>query len=132
MDYGVKLKKITTIIDIQILFNITKKMNFYQKFMNIIWNYYLEEVEMVYIVKILMKNLIINLQQTTLFRNYKGNIFGEYLPIPWKIEGRYQKNQNNCFIFTLTNIYDIQPTKFESKKKGNTVYFDGGHSPFSI
>ena len=78
MDYGVKLKKITTIIDIQILFNITKKMNFYQKFMNIIWNYYLKEVELVYIVKILMKNLIINLQQTILYRNDKGNIFGEY------------------------------------------------------
>ncbi len=64
----------------------------------------------------------------TLFRNNKGNIFGEYLPIPWKSEGGYQ-NPDTCFIFTLTNIYDIQPTKFESRKIGNAVYFDSGYGP---
>ena len=64
----------------------------------------------------------------TLFRNDKGNIFGGYLPISWKNTGEYQ-NENRCFIFTLTNIYNIQPTKFESKNNGHQVYFSSGKGP---
>ena len=64
----------------------------------------------------------------TLFRNDKGNIFGGYLPISWKNNGGYQ-NENRCFIFTLTNIYNIQPTKFGSKNSGEEVYFDNGNGP---
>ena len=44
----------------------------------------------------------------TLFRNDKGDIFGGYLPISWKNNVGYQ-NENRCFIFTLTNIYNIHP-----------------------
>ena len=65
----------------------------------------------------------------TLFRNDKGNIFGGYLPISWKNTGGYQ-NENRSFIFTLTNIYNIQPTKFENNKDGNQVYFGSGYGPF--
>ena len=64
----------------------------------------------------------------TLFRNDKGNIFGGYLPISWKNTGDYQ-NENRCFIFTLTNIYNIQPTKFVSKNSGYEVNFDIGRGP---
>ena len=64
----------------------------------------------------------------TLFRNDKGNIFGGYLPISWKSEGGYQ-NENRCFIFTLTNIHNIQPTKFENKKDCNQVFFGKGNGP---
>lgn len=64
----------------------------------------------------------------TLFRNDKGNIFGGYLPISWKSEGGYQ-NENRCFIFTLTNIHNIQPTKFENKNCGEQVYFDRDYGP---
>ena len=64
----------------------------------------------------------------TLFRNDKGNIFGGYLPISWKNAGGYQ-NENRCFIFTLTNIYNIQPTKFVSKNSGHEVNFSGGCGP---
>jgi hypothetical protein len=64
----------------------------------------------------------------TLFRNDKGNIFGGYLPIPWKSEGGYQ-NVNNAFIFTLTNIYNIQPTKFASRNYGQEIYFGTGNGP---
>ena len=64
----------------------------------------------------------------TLFRNDKGNIFGGYLPISWKNTGGYQ-NENRCFIFTLTNIYNIQPTKFVSKNIGEEVYFDNRSGP---
>ena len=58
----------------------------------------------------------------TLFKNDKGNIFGGYLPVSWKNTGGYL-NENRCFIFTLTNIYNIQPTKFKSKNNGHEVYF---------
>ncbi len=34
------------------------------------------------------------------------------------------------FIFTLANIYNIQPTKFKSKKNGKNVYFDIGNGPY--
>ena len=64
----------------------------------------------------------------TLFRNDKGNIFGGYLPISWKNNGEYQ-NENRCFIFTLTNIYNIPPTKFVSKNNGHEVYFNIGYGP---
>ena len=64
----------------------------------------------------------------TLFRNDKGNIFGGYLPVSWKNNGGYL-NENRCFIFTLTNIYNIQPTKFQSKGGGNDVYFGDGNGP---
>ena len=64
----------------------------------------------------------------TLFRNDKGNIFGGYLPISWKNNGEYQ-NENRCFIFTLTNIYNIQPTKFVSKNNGDEVHFGDGYGP---
>ena len=64
----------------------------------------------------------------TLFRNDKGNIYGGYLPISWKNNGGYQ-NENRCFIFTLTNIYNIQPTKFVSKNNGHEVYFHPDNGP---
>ena len=64
----------------------------------------------------------------TLFRNDKGNIFGGYSPISWKNSGEYQ-NENRCFIFTLTNIYNIQPTKFNSKNNGQELYFNSNFGP---
>ena len=49
-----------------------------------------------------------------LYKNDKGNIFGGYSSISW------QKDDGTCsaensFIFTLTNIYGIEPTKFNNK-----------------
>jgi len=64
----------------------------------------------------------------TLFRNDKGNIFGGYSPIKWSSSGGYQ-NGNRCFIFTLINIYDIEPTKFPSKNNGNELYFESNRGP---
>ncbi len=64
-----EIKKLTTKNQLIVKFYLIlqKKMNFYKKFMNgvdiKVWNYYLEEVEMVCIVKIFMKNVIINLLQ---------------------------------------------------------------------
>ena len=46
-----------------------------------------------------------------LFLNEKDNIFGGYSSIPWQNNGG-NKTANDCFLFTLTNIYNTEPTKF--------------------
>ena len=52
-----------------------------------------------------------------LFKNEKGNIFGGYSPISWHCKGKWEI-VSEAFIFTLTNIYNIKPTKFV---RGNTA-----------
>ena len=69
-----------------------------------------------------------------LFLNDKGNIFGAYSSIPWTSNGG-NRYANDCFLFTLTNIYNIQPTKFPYVKdrsvyQGSSygpLFGDGGH-----
>ena len=56
----------------------------------------------------------------SLFENDQGNIFGGYASIPWEIKGGYQ-NAPNSFIFTLTNIYNSEPTKFPSVNTGKEI-----------
>ena len=63
-----------------------------------------------------------------LFNNGKGNIFGGYCPISWNSNGGW-KSFPNSFIFTLTNIYNIQPTKFIRAKDENGVYFHPIYGP---
>ena len=46
-----------------------------------------------------------------LFLNDKNNIFGGYSSIPWTSDGG-DKTAKDCFLFTLTNIYNTEPTKF--------------------
>ena len=53
-----------------------------------------------------------------LFKNEKGNIYGGYCPISWNSNGGW-KSVPEAFIFTLTNIYNIEPTKFN---RGNDQY----------
>ena len=60
-----------------------------------------------------------------LFLNDKGNIFGGYSSIPWSSEGG-DKIANDCFLFTLTNIYNIEPTKFPYIKERSV--FHGSYS----
>jgi len=55
-----------------------------------------------------------------LFLNDKDNIFGGYSSIPWKNNGG-DKTANDCFLFTLSNIYNTEPTKFPYVK-GRSVY----------
>ena len=64
----------------------------------------------------------------TLLRNDKGNIMGGFSPISWTCEGGYHR-ENNCFIFTLSNIYNYEPTKFKSKNNGNEVYHTIDNGP---
>ena len=47
----------------------------------------------------------------SLFKNERGYIFGGYSAIDWISSNSYRNNSDN-FIFTLTNMYNIEPTKF--------------------
>ena len=63
-----------------------------------------------------------------LYLNEKGNIFGGYSSISWK------KDDGTCsakdsFIFTLTNIFGIEPTKFTDKNTGKNVHHQPGYGP---
>ena len=65
-----------------------------------------------------------------LFKNEKGNIYGGYCPISWKSEGGWQ-SVPEAFIFTLTNIYNIEPTKFNRNVNDNFgIYFDKSYGPW--
>ena len=64
----------------------------------------------------------------TLIKNDKDHIFGGYASISWtKDEGN--KNAPKSFLFTLTNIYNTMPTKFQSKNKGNEVFHHDNYGP---
>ena len=64
-----------------------------------------------------------------LFKNEKGNIFGGYCPISWKKEGDWQLVPES-FIFTLTNIYNIEPTKFNRGDNQWGIYFGSSYGPW--
>ena len=55
--------------------------------------------------------------------NEKGNIYGGYCPISWNSNGGWQ-SVPEAFIFTLTNIYNIEPTKFNRTNDEYGIYFD--------
>ena len=64
-----------------------------------------------------------------LFRNDKGNIFGGYVSISWTNSGGFQLAPGS-FLFTLTNIYNIQPTKFQLNNNcKDQIYFGSNNGP---
>ena len=70
----------------------------------------------------------------SLFKNEKGYIFGGYSSIDWTSSNNY-KSAPDSFIFTLTNMYNIPPTKFPNEDTRYSIYdvssygptFGGGH-----
>ena len=58
----------------------------------------------------------------------KGFIFGGYASIPWTSDGNYHKAPD-CFIFTLTNIHNTDPTKFPTKDKNQGTYHVSEYGP---
>ena len=62
----------------------------------------------------------------SLFKNEKGYIFGGFADISWKSEGGWQSAPNS-FIFTLTNIHNIEPTKFPRKSGKYGIYHDSSN-----
>ena len=63
-----------------------------------------------------------------LYKNEKGNIFGGYTSLSWTNEG-YHKPAPESFIFTMTNIYEIQPTKFSNSDTENSVFHHKDYGP---
>ena len=61
-------------------------------------------------------------QNITLCKNEKDYIFGGYASIPWKTDGGWVKAKNN-FVFTLTNIHNIEPIKFPSKNNEEDFFW---------
>ena len=64
----------------------------------------------------------------SLFKNEKGYLFGGYASIDWKGNGGY-KSAPDSFIFTLTNIYNISPTKFPNSDTNYSIYDNSSHGP---
>ena len=63
-----------------------------------------------------------------LYKNDKGNIFGGYSSISWKKDDGTQSAKDS-FIFTLTNIFGIGPTKFNDKGTGKNVQHAKDYGP---
>ena len=64
-----------------------------------------------------------------LCKNEKGNIFGGYASISWTSAGGDYKSANGCFLFTLTNIYGTEPTKFPNTNQNKAVYHNSSLGP---
>ena len=70
----------------------------------------------------------------SLFKNENGYIFGGYASIDWTNYNDF-RSAPDSFIFTLTNKYNISPTKFTNSNKRYSIYdtpsygptFGGGH-----
>ena len=63
-----------------------------------------------------------------LYRNDKESIFGGYSSISWTNEGNYKKAPD-CFIFTLNNIHNTEPYKFQVKNENEGVYHNINDGP---
>jgi len=63
-----------------------------------------------------------------LYKNEFGNIFGGYASISWKNQGGTQSAKDS-FIFTLTNIFGIEPTKFTGKNSEKNVRHSSNYGP---
>ena len=65
-----------------------------------------------------------------LYKNEKGNIFGGYSSISWTspLLGS-MKSANGCFLFTLTNIYGTESTKFPNINQNNAVVHNSSYGP---
>ena len=59
-----------------------------------------------------------------LCKNEKGNIFGGYSSISWTSDNKFHA-ANGSFLFTLTNIHGIAPTKFPNKQNDNCAVYHG-------
>jgi len=69
-------------------------------------------------------------ESITLIKNEKGNIFGGYASISWTnpSTGIYYSAPQS-FLFTLSNIYNTEPTKFPSKNDQKEVAHNSGFGP---
>ena len=64
----------------------------------------------------------------SLFKNENGYIFGGYASIDWQGGNGNYKSAPDSFIFTLTNMYNISPTKFPNSDT-NSIYDYSDYGP---
>ena len=64
----------------------------------------------------------------SLFKNEKGYLFGGYASIDWTSYGGY-KSAPDSFIFTLTNMYNISPSKFPNSDTSKSIYDRSSYGP---
>ena len=66
----------------------------------------------------------------TLIKNDKGNIFGGYASISWINDSNDTfHSAPDSFLFTLSNIYNTEPTKFSSKNDNHEIKHYSGYGP---
>ena len=63
-----------------------------------------------------------------LYKNTKGSVFGGYTSLAWQNSGDYRPDPK-AFIFTLINIHNSEPTKFNVKNEKEGVYHGSGYGP---
>ena len=64
----------------------------------------------------------------SLIKNEKGYNFGGYAAIDWESYGDYRYAPDS-FIFTLTNMYNIEPTKFNNIGIRYSIYDHSSNGP---
>ena len=66
----------------------------------------------------------------TLIKNEEGNIFGGFSSVSWTSYENY-KQAPNSFLFSLTNIYGTNPTKFQLKNNNESraIYDHSSYGP---
>ena len=66
----------------------------------------------------------------TLYKNDKDNIFGGYSSVSWKSNSLIQRvSAPESFLFTLINIYNTEPKKFQSKNDNNEILYNTDRGP---
>ena len=122
----------TTDIDSLILKDEEKRKEFFQKIFE--WSGY-KRMELLYrgtrdgsTADIFHKKCDNQGPTIVLYKNEEGNIFGGYASISWTNSGR-DKAAPDSFIFTLTNIYGKEPTKFINSNTKNGVYHYHNQGP---
>ena len=67
-----------------------------------------------------------------LIKNTSGHVFGGFASVPWKRPSfGTNKRAPGSFLFTLTNMYGIEPTKFplKSERDGGAVHHEIAYGP---
>ena len=64
-----------------------------------------------------------------LFKNENGYIFGGYAAIDWNNDDGVSRSAPDSFIFTLTNMYNISPTKFPNSDNKKCIWNYPSYGP---
>jgi hypothetical protein len=66
---------------------------------------------------------------TVIQSNDGGYLFGGYTSISWNTRQNYVQDDDNPFLFTLTNPYEIPPTKYTVKLRNHAIYDHLNYGP---